>query len=168
MSGWIEFSLALVAFLAAHVLPMKVKTRLTTALGRRGYVIAYSALSLALLYWLILASGRAPYVELWPQPVWSRWLVNLVMSAAFIIGAIGGFGGVMIGFSLWAGSHLIANGDLAHVLFFGLLLGYAVTGLMWGARLTIKVTPLRIGIGVAAWAALFHLHPLLIGMSPLP
>ena len=38
--------------------------------------MAYSALSLALLYWLIVAPGAGAHVELWPQDGWMRWLVN--------------------------------------------------------------------------------------------
>ncbi|AGT10092.1 NnrU family protein [Paracoccus aminophilus] len=167
--AWAELLLALAAFLGAHIIPIRFKDQLTDLLGRRFYLLFYSALSLFLLYWLILAAGRAPIVMLWPQASWMRWLVNLVMPLAFLLGATGGFAGVLTGFALWAGAHLIANGDLAHVGLFGFLLAYALVG-FWRARpvLRLKLTPLRIGIGLLLWAAMLRAHAALIGVSPLP
>ena len=64
----IEFVGALVAFLAAHVVPPlpPVRARLIGALGHRGYIAGYSALSLALIAWVIAAALRAPFIPLWP------------------------------------------------------------------------------------------------------
>lgn len=226
MSGWAEFIIAFAAFMAAHVIPMqpRLKSGLIAVLGRGGYIAAFSALSLGLLWWLLMASGRAPYVEIWPQAEWQRWLANLAVPAAVLLTtlAIGApnpfsFGGkaqgfdpqrpgiigltrhpLMWAFALWAGAHLLANGDLAHVILFGLLFLFALTGI-WAAegrarrnlpefaRLAAhsSVWPgaalldgrwrprgplpwLRLGLGVLIWAALLHLHPPLIGVSPLP
>ena len=169
MNDWFEFILSLVAFLGSHIVPIRFKDRLTARLGRRGYLALYSLLSLALLLWVIAAAGRAPFIQLWPQPLWSRWLVNLVMPVAVFLGATAGLGGVLTGFTLWACAHLIANGDVAHVILFGLLLTYAVAGLArLRPRLAPRLTPLRLLIAVALWAGLYHLHPLITGVSPLP
>ena len=70
-------------------------------------MLADSALSLGLLYWLIVAAGRAPYAELWPQEPWMRWLVNLAMPLAVLAAATGGMAGLMAAFTLWAGAHLL-------------------------------------------------------------
>lgn len=169
MTVWIEFVLSLLAFLASHIIPIRFKAGLTARLGRRGYLVLYSLLSLGLLYWLVTAAGRAPLIALWPQAGWMRWLVNLVMPFAFLLGATGGLAGVLIGFVLWASAHLIANGDLAHLVLFGLLLAYALAGLIQARpRLRLRLTPLRIGIGLMLWAGMFHAHQALIGVSPLP
>lgn len=169
MNDWIEFALSLIAFLGSHIIPIRFKSRLTALLGRRGYLILYSLLSLVLLFWLISASGRAPFIELWAQPAWSRWLVNLAMPVAFLLGATGGLAGVLTGFALWSGAHLIANGDLAHVILFGMLLAYSAAGLArLRPKLRLRPTPLRLLIGAALWAALYHLHPIITGASPLP
>lgn len=167
---WLEFSAALVAFLGAHVVPMRLRAPLVARFGRRGYMLGYAVLSLGLLYWLIVAAGRAPWVELWPQAVWMRWVVNLAMPVAILLAATGGMAGLMAGFALWSGTHLIANGDLAHVLMFGVLLAYALSGLAVGLRRGLRLVPgwRRIALAVVIWAALFHLHPLLIGVSPAP
>ena len=167
--AWAEFSLALAAFLGSHVIPARWRGPLVARLGRRAYVIGYSLVSLGLLYWLIVVAGRAPYVELWPQQPWMRWLVNLAMPLAVLATAIGGMVGLMAGFTLWAGAHLVANGDLAHAILFGLLLGYAGFGLaIMRRRLVLRATWWRVAAAVLVWAALIHLHPLVIGVSPLP
>ena len=167
---WAEFSLALAAFLVSHVIPVRFRGALIARFGRRTYLVGYSLLSLALLYWLIVASGRAPFVEIWPQAGWMRWLVNIAMPVAVLAACLGGLAGLMAGVSLWAGTHLLANGDLAHVVLFGLLLAYALFGLAMGLRrgATVRLGWRRIVAGLLIWAALFHLHPLVVGVSPLP
>ena len=200
MSGWTEFILAFAAFLAAHVIPMRpaLKSPLIAVLGRAGYIAAFSLLSLGLLYWLLMAAGRAPFVEVWPQAGWQRWLVNLAMPVAVLAAATAGMAGLMAAFTLWAGAHLLANGDLAHVLLFGPLLIFAASGI-WGAeararralpdfeRLAARTSIWpgaalisgrwrprglpsfpRLLIAGVVWAALLHLHAPLIGLSPLP
>ncbi|WBU60131.1 NnrU family protein [Paracoccus albus] len=226
MSGWTEVSIAFAAFLAAHIIPMRpgLKARLVAILGRTGYLIGFSLLSLGLLYWLLRAAGRAPYVEIWPQQLWQRWLVNFAMpfAIALTVFAVGArnpfaFGGrsegfdperpgivgftrhpLMWAFALWAGAHLLVNGDLAHVMLFAPLLLFALSGVfaaeararrvlpdfqrlaahssLWpgAALLTGRWRPRglpslpRLFITLLVWAALIHLHPLLIGPSPLP
>ncbi|MTH34519.1 NnrU family protein [Paracoccus limosus] len=167
---WAEFSAALAAFLGAHVVPMRLRGPLVARLGRRAYVLGYSLLSLGLLYWLIVAAGRAPWVEIWPQEPWMRWAVNLAMPVAFLLAATGGMAGLMAAFTLWAGTHLLANGDLAHVLLFGILLSYALLGLAIGLRrgLRLVISWQRVALALLLWAGLFHLHPLVIGVSPAP
>ncbi|MBA4490886.1 NnrU family protein [Paracoccus sp. S1E-3] len=226
MSGWTEFILAFAAFLAAHVIPMRpaLKSPLIAVLGKPGYIAAFSLLSLGLLYWLLMAAGRAPFIEIWPQTEWQRWLVNLAMALAIllVVFAVGvanpfSFGGKMAGydperpgiigltrhplmwaFAIWAGAHLLANGDLAHVALFGPLLVFALSGI-WGAeararralpdfeRLAVHTSLwpgmalisgrwrpqgmpsfARLLIAGLVWAALLHLHAPLIGLSPLP
>lgn len=167
---WAEFSAALAAFLGAHVVPMRLRAPLVARFGTRAYMLGYSLLSLGLLYWLIVAAGHAPWVELWPQALWMRWAVNLAMPVAILLAATGGMAGLMAAFALWAGTHLIANGDLAHVLLFGVLLVYALFGLAVGLRRGLRRVPSwrRILLAILVWAALFHLHPLVIGLSPVP
>jgi len=147
VSGWGEYALAMALFVASHFLPRLggLRERLMARYGRRAYFTAYGFLSLALLVWVIAAAGRAPYVELWPQFPWMRWLPNLAMPLAAMLVTCGaglrnpftlggprrpfvpgapGFAAVsphplFLALALWAGSHLVANGDLAHVILFG-------------------------------------------------
>jgi uncharacterized membrane protein len=148
MTGWTEYLLALAIFVASHVLPRfgGLRDRLIGAVGRRAYFSAYGLLSLALLVWVIVAAGRAPHVELWPQAPWTRWVPNIAMPMATVLIACGfglrnpftlggkrdaivdpdhpGFAAItrhplFLALALWAGAHLVPNGDLAHVILFG-------------------------------------------------
>ena len=60
--GWFEFALAFVVFFLSHSLPVRppLRPRLQARLGASGFTLAYSALSLAVLSWLIgrVARGR--------------------------------------------------------------------------------------------------------------
>lgn len=158
MSGWGEFMLAYAAFMASHAVPSRpaLKGVLERVLGRNGYLTVFALLSTALLIWLIVATERAPVIDLWPQQVWMRWLVNIAMPVSILFGtfAIGAvnpfsFGGRARGFDplhpgiagvtrhpllisllIWSGVHFIANGDLAHVILFGTFALISVLG-MW-------------------------------------
>lgn len=158
MQGWSELGLAFTVFFASHAIPVqpKVKARLVAILGARGFSLAYSALSVAVLTWLIVAAGRAPFVELWPRAAWQAWvpLVANALAAVILALALGrpnplSFGGarnaefdpdhggivgwmrhpLLVAIGLWAAAHMVPNGDLAHVLLFGTFLGFAGLGM---------------------------------------
>jgi uncharacterized membrane protein len=65
--GWAEFVAAYAAFFLSHSIPVRAPLRpwLQAQLGAAGFTLAYSALSVAVLVWLIGAAGRAPHVPLW-------------------------------------------------------------------------------------------------------
>ena len=154
---WIELAFAMALFLGSHRIPaaLGVKASLVDRLGARGYVIVFSVISVGLLGWVILAAGRAPFVPLWDQQIWQRWLVNIAMPLAIVLGTFGiaapnpfAFEGRQTGFdparpgiagltrqpllwalALWSGAHLLANGDLAHVILFAPFLGLALAGM---------------------------------------
>jgi uncharacterized membrane protein len=176
MGGWGELLAAFAAFLLSHALPARpaLRRRLAGVLGERGYLLAYSLVSLGVLAWLVAAAGRAPHVELWPPAPWQAWVPNLLMPAAcllvaFAVGAPNplSFGGRATGFdpdrpgiagvarhplllaiALWAGAHAVPNGNLAHVLLFGAFAGFALLGMRIIDRRR------RRQMGEAAWAAL--------------
>lgn len=171
--GWAEFAVAMIAFIASHRLPALggLRARLERALGRGGYIALFSVISTALLFWVIFAAGRAPFVPLWDQAPWQRWAVNLAMPVALALAVFGtaapnpfAFEGRAAGFdpdhpgiagvtrqpllwalAIWAGVHLVANGDLAHVILFGLFLAFALAGLGIVERRG------RAAMGAAAW-----------------
>ncbi|MDP2121500.1 MAG: NnrU family protein [Hoeflea sp.] len=160
MSGWGEFIAAYGAFLASHAIPVRppVKPFLTARLGKAGFSLAYSALSIAVLVWLIVAAGRAPHVEIWPRAAWQSHVTLVAMVAACLILALAAFrpnpfsfGGwrngdfdpgrpgiagwirhpVLAVLALWASGHIVPNGNLAHVILFS---GFALFALL-GQRL---------------------------------
>ncbi len=167
----LELILAVVVFLASHAIPAvrPVRAALTARLGERGYLVLYSVVSLAVLVWLGAAYARAPYIEVWPFALWTRWVPVLVMPFACIllVAAVSSANpfSIAIGrrpfdaarpgivsvtrhpliwaFILWAGAHLVPNGDVASILLFGLLLVLSLLGPMsldakrkaqWGAE----------------------------------
>jgi uncharacterized membrane protein len=158
MTGWTEYTLALVAFTASHFVPRigDLRGRLIGRVGRRAYFSVYGLLSLALLVWVIVAAGRAPFVEVWPQAPWTRCAPNLLMPLAtvLIVNGIGiaqpftlggkrqavfdpadpGFAAIsrhplFLALALWSLAHLVPNGDLAHVILFGLFAALALAAI---------------------------------------
>jgi uncharacterized membrane protein len=186
--GWLEYILALAAFLGSHFLPRfgGIRDRLIARIGRRNYFAAYGMLSLALLVWVIAAAGRAPFVELWGQAPWTRWVPNLAMPVALVLAANGtgiaqpftlggkrqavfdpaqpGFAAVsrhplFLALALWALAHLVPNGDLAHVILFTTFAGLAL-----GA---IAVFDARARRDLAAAAPAFFAATAVFSLAPL-
>lgn len=157
MQGWGEFALAMAVFLGAHAIPVRpsLKGPLVGLLGRAGFGLAYSALSIALLTWVIVAAGRAPWVPLWYAAPWQTHTALTLMALACVLTAYAiagrnpfsfgsraapfdpehpGIAGVsrhpvLLALGLWGLAHLIANGDLAHLLLFGPMTGFALLGM---------------------------------------
>jgi uncharacterized membrane protein len=154
---WLEFTAAFAAFFLTHSIPLRpaVRPHLQRALGRRGFTLAYSALSLAVLGWLIAAAGRAHFVPLWNWAPWQLLVPLVVMLPVCLILSLAiarpnpfSFGGVrnetfdparpgivrlnrhplLLALALWATAHVVPNGDLAHVILFGTFSGFALLG----------------------------------------
>nr|WP_306267709.1 NnrU family protein [Pararhizobium sp. IMCC3301] len=177
MNGWGEYIAAFGLFLASHAIPVRppVKPWLVARIGKTAFAMAYSVLSVAVLVWLIVAAGRAPYVELWPRAEWQNLVTLAALAVACLIVALAAlrpnpfsFGGwrddtfnparpgiiglvrhpYLAAIGLWALGHLAPNGDLAHALLFG---GFAVLAVV-GMRLIDRRR--RNEIGPAVWQAL--------------
>ncbi len=215
--GWTELILAFAVFFLSHAVPVRpaIKRRIVARIGARGFSLAYSAMSVAVLIWLIVAAGRAPFAQLWPWAPWQRFVPLFAMLPASLILALAigrpnplSFGGahndrfdpnrpglvgwvrhpLLLAIGLWAGAHIVPNGDLAHVLLFGTFLAFARLGMGmidrrkrrqlgddW-ARLTkttrrVEITPgglVRVALGLALYAVLLWLHTPVIGVPALP
>jgi uncharacterized membrane protein len=155
--GWGEFIAAFAAFFLTHSIPIRPPVRpwLQARLGRAGFGLAYSALSLGVLAWLIGAAGRAPYVPVWHWAPWQNHVPLAVMLPVFLILALAvarpnpfSFGGarndrfdpdrpgivgltrhpLLLALALWAAAHVVPNGDLAHVILFGTFAAFALLG----------------------------------------
>ncbi|MCZ4280339.1 NnrU family protein [Kiloniella laminariae] len=173
--GFGELVAAFAIFLCLHSIPpmRPVKQRLISLFGKRGYYLGYSLLSLLVIVWLLQTVWSAPYVELWPYEFWAaRATAYLMLPASVLffagflrpnpvsIGPAGGYradraGFVGIvrhpalwGFALWSGAHLLVNGDLAAVMFFGGLLLLSLGGMFIVDRRKKKL------LGETAWRTL--------------
>lgn len=157
MMTWLGFTGVFALFFATHSIPVRPRVRaaLVRYLGNRGFTLAYSTLSLVMLAAIIVTAGRAPYVKLWPQAIWQHYIVIAGMFVVCLILAFSvgrpnpfSFGGaqndrfdpahpgivqwlrhpILTALTLWASLHLLPNGDLAHVLLFGVFAIFAVLG----------------------------------------
>ncbi|NVK20000.1 MAG: NnrU family protein [Methylocystaceae bacterium] len=136
-------------FILAHIIPsyQPLRERCVSILNERVFMSIYGLISLGLFIWLVRTYLNAPYIELWTMEI---WMSHTTLSIMFIVCillvcsfsqpnpfslGIGGKGydpknpGIvslckhpaLIAFALWSFSHILPNGDMASVLFFGLM-----------------------------------------------
>ena len=155
--GWTEFALAFAAFFLTlrAARPPAAAALAGGASGPRGFGLAYSALSLAVLSWLIgVASARAlraalALVAMATPCAAGRHAARLPDPRAGDrpTGSLS-FGGarneafdparpgvvrltrhpLLLALAIWATAHVVPNGDLAHVLLFGTFAVFALAG----------------------------------------
>jgi len=114
----------------------------------------FSLLSIVALVLLVWAWHAAPSTLIWVAPDWLRWLLVLAMLPAFVlfIASVSGRNPTLIGpadggtraprgvirvtrhpmlwsFAIWAGVHIVGNGDSAAIVFFGAFLVTALAGM---------------------------------------
>ncbi len=195
-AGWVELFAAFVTFFASHIAPARPPIRgwLRGALGPAGYLALYSAISLAMLGWLIVAAGRAPYVELWAFAPWQLWVPNVAMPLACVLAALGagavnpfsfagraperfnpaepGIAGltrypVLWAVTLWALAHIVPNGNFAHVLLFGAFAAFGVTGMRMFERRRKRVWGEDVWAARAANTSLVPLAAIIAGRARL-
>lgn len=103
---WSGIVLAFLAFFLSHSLPVRPPFRpvLVRVLGKTGFGLAYSALSVAVLAWLIVTAERAPFVPVWNWMPWQNHLVLAVMLPACLTVALS-MGSIVrnTSFSIFAG-----------------------------------------------------------------
>lgn len=152
-----ELVLAALAWVLLHVVVAgPLRPGLVRRLGMKAYRGIFSLLSALALAALIWTYGKAPYVELWPTTSTLALVPILVMPLAFwlLVGSLRPSNPTMAGpdmmsgaalpvagltkitrhpmlwaFSLWAASHMIANGDVATWLMAGAILITALNGM---------------------------------------
>ncbi len=217
LSQWGEFIAAFAVFFLSHSIPVRpaVKSRIVARTGALGFALLYSALSIAVLTWIIIAAGRAPFVEIWG---WAEWQNHVPLTGMFVATLIVtmvfgqpnplSFGGwnndrfdpdnpgligwirhpLLMALLIWSAAHMVPNGNLAHVIVFGLFAGFSILGMaiidrrarrILGAEtwqhlsktrrnLTISRRGItRIAISVLIYLALLYSHEWVIGVSPL-
>jgi uncharacterized membrane protein len=142
----VEVALAGALLLISHFVPPAPgnRARIVARTGEGAYMGLYSLVSVAAIIWLCLAWAAAPVVPLWEAGI-LRWVPAVVLPFALILFVAAyttrnptsvGQGASLLpenargvlritrnpllwSVTAWALSHLVANGDLASVLFFG-------------------------------------------------
>jgi uncharacterized membrane protein len=163
--------LAALFFIGIHlgISGTRLRDRAIAALGPGGFSTAFSLASVAGLVWLILAYRWAPYLATWGLVLWWRPIAILLMLPATLLVVIGlatpnptavaqekrlaepATGIVRItrhpfltGVGLWALVHLIGNGDVASLVFFGAFAIVAIAG-------TVSIDAKRLRLAGPAW-----------------
>jgi uncharacterized membrane protein len=150
-----NLALAAALWLAIHIgiSGTTLRAALVRRLGERAFAGVYSVLSIAALVLLIQAFRHAGTEPLWSLPPGAYWVLVALMLPAFVLfvaslaganptltGQTLGEAGprgvtritrhpMMCAFSLWALVHVLGNGDLAALLFFGTFGATALAGM---------------------------------------
>ena len=217
LSEWGGFLAAFAVFFVSHSIPVRppVKSRIVAKIGALGFTLLYSALSIAVLTWIIIAAGRAPFVELWAWAPWQNHvpLTGMLLATVIVTMVFGqpnplSFGGwshakfdpenpgligwirhpLLVALLIWSVAHMVPNGNLAHVIVFGLFAGFSLLGMKiidrrskrilgtdtWQhlsktkRRLSITCRGIaRIVLGILIYLALLYSHEWVIGVTPL-
>ena len=186
--------LGLIIFLGVHSVRIvaddwRTKTRLRV--GERVWKGLYSAASLlgfGLIVWGFSLARQQP-VQLWSPPAAMRHLTWLLTLIAFVLLAAAYVRGngiktyihhpMVLAVKVWALAHLLANGNLAHVVLFGSFLVWAIFDFRAARQRdraagtqyfpgTTGATGITVAVGVGTWIAFaLWLHGLLMGVRPM-
>lgn len=186
--------LGLIIFLGAHsvrIVADEWRTRTIQRIGAQPWKGLFSLVSLlgfALIVWGFGQARQQP-VQLWAPPIALRHLASLLTLIAFVLLAAAYVPGngikarvhhpMVLSVKVWALAHLLANGNVAHVLLFGSFLVWAILDFSSSRRRdvaastryasgTAGATGITVAIGVGAWIGFaLWLHGLLIGVRPV-
>ena len=186
--------LGLVLFLGVHsvrIVANDWRTATITRLGEGAWKGLFSLASIAGLALMVWGFGQARQqpVFLWVAPVGMRHLASVLTLLAFILLTAAYVPGnaikaklhhpMVLGVALWALAHLLANGNLAHLILFGSFWVWAIFDFRAAkardranktayAAGRIAATAMTVVLGILAWALFaFWAHGLLIGVRPI-
>ncbi len=177
----------LVLFIGIHVLPTfrGVRAALAARLGEGGYKALFSLIALAGLVLIVVGFGRAPQEQIFVPSETAHTFLPVAMAVAFVLVAVGNLPGrirqamrhpMLTGVLIWAGFHLLANGDLASNILFGSFALWAVFAILsaeyhgkrpGGGAGSLKADLIGAAAGLAANPIVFHFHADLFGVSPV-
>lgn len=151
---WLWLAALLWVGVHAGIAGTVLRGTIVARVGEGVFRIGFSVLSLLVLVLLVQAWKGAATTPLWVAPAALRWVLAVVMLAAFLLfvasvakpnpTAVGGEGRLGAGpsgiqrvtrhpmlwaFALWALVHVIGNGDSASLVFFGAFLVTALAGM---------------------------------------
>lgn len=212
------FFISIFAFLAGHMVPGLFRRALVARLGATLYVLVFSLVSMALLAWVIRAELQADYIPLWPYdprehwvpilamlPVCVLWVAAVRQPCPLSIGRARGYDPdhpginrftrhpLLLGVLIWGTAHMMPNGHLAAIIFFGGSALFALLGMSrmekmrlrqlgpdefarisagtrrfdWRALLNGALDWRDVIGGIILYGAILWLHPLVLGRDPL-
>lgn len=155
MNDYLWLALACLAFVGTHFLMSHpLRKGLVRGLGSNGFALAYSAVSLATFYWMIVEFGRAPKeAGFWPvgDMLWVISSLLTLLAAVLFVGSLvrnPSFPGVpdalaaqepfgvfrvtrhpmMWGFALWGVAHILVAPRADNFIFAGSIVFLALVG----------------------------------------
>lgn len=180
--------IGLIAFLAAHALPMapRLRAALVRRRGDNGYRIAFSLVSAAGLAAIVAGYAIGDRGAQWFAPsLVARAAAPSSMTAAFILLAASHGRShlrallrhpMLIGVLIWSVVHLLANGDARGTVLFGAFAAYAavdlVSAISRGTAVTFapnwKSDVIAVVAGIAVALLVMLLHRYLFGVRVVP
>lgn len=185
--------LGLIIFLGVHSVRIVAddwRTQTRSRLGElpwKGWYSVASLIGFGLLVWGFGLARQQP-VQLWSPAPALRHLASLLTLISFVLLAAAYVPGnsikarlhhpMVLAAKVWALAHLLANGNLAHVLLFGSFLVWAIFNFIAARRRdraagtqypagSAGATAVTVLVGLVAWLAFaMWLHGLLIGVRP--
>ena len=125
-----------ILFFGIHMLPaLSAKSMLVDRVGETPYKIGFSLVSFVGLGLMIYGFQLSEFVSLWAPASWGRSLAMGVMPIAVILVIAANAPNnikrfvrhpMLIGITLWAATHLAANGDLASTILFASFLTFSI------------------------------------------
>ncbi|MEQ8390909.1 MAG: NnrU family protein [Thalassospira sp.] len=160
------FFISVAVFLGAHIVPGLLREKIVKRIGYQGYVIGFSILSTILFGWVIYEVLNAESFVLWDYQPWQAKLLVIIMLPTCILWAcailqpcplsigrktvfdperpgINRFcrHPLLLGVFLWGVGHVIANGDIVAMLFFGGSAIFALIGFFRMEKLRLRDIP---------------------------
>lgn len=135
-------------FLATHLLPSvpSLRNSLQAKLGALPYKLLFSVLTIVGLVLIVKGLRVAPFEALYTPPTWGRHPAMLLMLFAVYFflsntalpapSSAKTWTAHPVNWAviLWASAHLLANGDVAHVVLFGSLAAFAIISIVSGNK----------------------------------
>jgi uncharacterized membrane protein len=175
---------------ASHLFPIHLpdqRAAMVARFGAKPYRMTFALVSLVAIVLMVAGFRQADFIEVWSPPAWTVHLNNLLMLLAiFLFGAKDAKSSVkhyvrhpmLAGVKAWTVAHLLVNGDLAAVILFGGLLGWAVVAMIGSNRRDgAWVRPargdraglIRHGVvTVVVFGVIVAIHGPLLGVNPFP
>lgn len=173
----------LILFIAIHLLPTFSRQRklLIGLLGHVPYLALFSIISSIAFLLIIYGYTQAERTILWQALFFSRFISLAVMPVAFILIAAAYLKThiraklkhpMLIGTSIWAITHLTANGSLPSAILFGSFLIYSIADMIMAkprSNLIPSGSPsiihdiIAVAIGLIIYAAMLYGHGMLFG-----
>ncbi|WP_283786019.1 NnrU family protein [Bermanella sp. WJH001] len=175
--------LGITLFFGIHLLPLfNAKQILLSRIGKAPYMIGFSLISALGLGLMIYGKASADFVPIWQPIAGAHWVAIICMWPAAVLFVWAEIPcsmrsklkhPMLLGITLFASSHLVANGDLASILLFMPFALYAIftmfkQGFKNQDQHSNQPTPglniFGILLGSAIYALVFTFHQHITGM----